>query len=161
MRILRGVVLGVAAGGLLVVGVAVVARFHDGPLGPFPGGKLSGTPVPDPSPDWSAALAGISHLELEVNPAMPRSVTTSFVVHDGVLYVPSLFAARKKWPREALADSRVVVRAGGKLYPRRAIRVTDPAELRTVMRAFDPKADPNADLGALTTWYFRLDPPSA
>src|SRR5690349_20291360 len=130
MRILRWV--GIAVG--LIAAVGVVARFHDGPLGPFPGGRLSGTPVTDASPDWSAVLKGASHLELEVNPASPRSVTTSFAVQGGVLYVPSLFAARKEWPQQVLADGRVVLRVDGKLYRRRAVRVTEPAELRDVMR---------------------------
>ncbi len=157
MRILRGLLLAV----VVVAGIAVLARFHDGPLGPFPGGRLSGARVDDPSPNWAAVLTGVTHLELEVNPAAPRSVTTSFVVHDGVLYVPSLFAARKQWPRQILADGRVVVRVDRKLYPRRAVRVTDPAELRTVIHAFG-RDDSEADEGtAQSTWYFRMDPPGA
>src|SRR5712671_5726799 len=95
MRIARSLLLGFVGLVALIGIVAVLARFHDGPLGPFPGGKLSGTRVADP-PRWSAALAGVSRLELEVNPSHPRSVTTSYMLHDDVLYVPSMMAARKR-----------------------------------------------------------------
>lgn len=153
MRVARSLLLGFV-GLIALAGVgALAARFHDGPLGPFPGGKLSGTVVTDP-PRWSAILAGVSRLELEVNPSHPRSITTSYLLHDDALYVPSVMAARKSWPQQVLADDRVVLRIGGKLYERRAVRVTDPAELRAVTGA----SDPDVPVDALSTWYFRIDP---
>jgi len=42
---LRRLTIGLVVTMALVVALAVVARFSDGPLGPFPGGKLSGVRV--------------------------------------------------------------------------------------------------------------------
>ena len=158
MRVARWLLFG-TLGVVAVVGtLAIAARFMDGPLGPFPGGKLHGTVVTEPVRDWSALLAGVDHLELEVNPTRPRSVTTSYILSDGKLYVPSLFAARKRWPHEVVADGRVVVRIKGTLYERAAVRVTDPAEIRPLMRAHDGAAPADTDVHELSTWYFRMDP---
>jgi hypothetical protein len=85
-------------------------------------------------------------------------VTTSYLLHDGTLYVPSMFAARKSWPQQVLADGRVVLRIGGKLYEGRAVRVTDPAEVDPLVRSFDQSAAPASDPTTLSTWYFRIDP---
>ena len=92
-----------------------------------------------------------------MNPASPRSLTTSYILHDGVLYVPSMFAARKTWPQEVLADGRVVLRVAGKLYEQRAVRVTDPAEIRPLVRGRDASG-PDVDPSTLSTWYFRIEP---
>ena len=45
---LRRLILGVLGVAALVAALAVVARFSDGPIGPFPGGKLSGVRVTEP-----------------------------------------------------------------------------------------------------------------
>ena len=53
MRILRWLGLALVALPAVVVGVGVIARFSDGPIGPFPGGKLhSGTLVTEANVDW-------------------------------------------------------------------------------------------------------------
>jgi hypothetical protein len=153
-RALIGLLLVVAA----VAVLAAVARFHDGPLGPFPGGPMTGETVREPVTDWAPVLAGTSRLELEVNPTAPRSVTTTYILHDGALYVPSVLAARKHWPAEVMTDGRVVVRVHGRLYERRAVRVTDPTEIRSLAREWDPKTPDDLDVGTLSTWYFRLEP---
>jgi hypothetical protein len=157
VRLVRRLLLGAVVLMALVAGALVLARFSDGPIGPLPGGKLHGPVAREPVTDWSPVVAGAGHLELEVDPAHPRSITTSYIVHDGKLYVPSMFAAHKRWPQHVLADDRVVLRIGGKLYERRAVRVTDPAELRPLVRAHDGATD-GADPRALSTWYFRIDP---
>jgi len=153
-RALIGLLMVVAA----AAGLAVAARFHDGPLGPFPGGPMSGEIVREPVTDWSSVLAGTSRLELQVDPAHPRSLTTTYILHDGALYVPSVLAAHKTWPAHVMADGRVVVRVHGRLYERRAVRVTDPAEIRALAREWDPKTPDDLDVGTLSTWYFRLEP---
>ena len=155
MRVLRWLLLGFVALVVVIAVIAALARYSDGPIGPFPGGKLSGVRASEPVADWAPLLAGVpSRLEVEVNPAHPRSVTTSYFLHDGTLYVPSMFAARKTWPKEAMANDRVVLRIGGKLYERRAILVTDPSELRPLVRSFDSGAQDAGDATALSTGTF-------
>ena len=122
-----------------LVALAVGARFHDGPIGPFPGGGLvAGEPVAAPVTDWTFA-APISTLELEVAPDHPRSVTTWFLVIDGILYVPSGGAARKTWPSQVEQDGRVRVRLDGKIYELQATRVSDSVLAKRLSEAVSAK----------------------
>jgi hypothetical protein len=162
-RLARWLAIWLGAGVLLLVVVAFAAHFHDGPLGPFPGGAMTGELVEAPVADWSAVLPAnpdlSQRIELQVDTEAPRALTTSYIVRDGKLYVFALLAARKTWPAIAVADERVFVRAGGKLYPLRAVRVTDPSELGPLalqLEEIEPGATANAD--ALPTWYFRMEP---
>ncbi|MCC6641097.1 MAG: hypothetical protein IT386_08045 [Deltaproteobacteria bacterium] len=150
--------LGLAAIALLVV----LARFHDGPIGPIPGGPFRETAVqtlPDATQAGSAKT-----VEIEVGQPEPRSRTTWIVEHDGVLYVPAGFAARKEWPAQAVADGRLRLRVGGTVYSARATRVTDPALLSVLLektaKKYDISGDPQGEM-AQSTWFFRLDPPGA
>ena len=163
LRLARWLVVWLGAGVLLLVVIGTAARYHDGPLGPFPGGAMTGEIVEAAVADWSAVLPANpdlrEHIEVQVSPDDPRSVTTSYAVRDGVLYVFALLGARKTWPALALADDRVVVRFGAKLYPLRAVRVNDPAELAPLaeqLGELEPGAIAAAD--ALPTWYFRMEP---
>ncbi len=111
--------------GVALFGVAFAARWHDGPIGPFPGGSLvAGEVVSTPVTDWSFA-APLQTLELEVNPDQPRAITTWFLIVDGVLYVPSGDGASKTWTHQVVQDGRVRARIDGKIYELQATRVTD------------------------------------
>ena len=142
-RLARWLAIWLAAGLLLLVLIAFAARWHDGPLGPFPGGAMTGELVAAPVADWSTVLPANEDLsqriELQVDTHAPRAITTAYTVHDGKLYIHALLAARKTWPTIALADGRAFVRAGGKLYPLQAVRVTDPAELAPLAEQLRPR----------------------
>ena len=162
-RLARWLAIWLAAGVLLLVVIAFAARWHDGPLGPFPGGAMTGELVAAPVADWGTLLPGNTdmgrRIEVQVSPDAPRAVTTGYIVRDGKLYVPALLAARKTWPALALADDRVVVRIAGKLYPLRAVRVTDPAELAPLALALEEIEPGTAvDVDTLPTWFFRMEP---
>jgi len=159
-RVLRWVLI--AFGGVLLAigGLRLVAIASGGPLGPIPGGALSGeSATGDPPLD---ALGAARQIELQVDPASPRSMTTWVLVHDGHVYVPAAFAETKTWPGLAASDGRVVLRLGGQLWDRRAVRMTDAAMLSTLIGELATKYgfDP-ADAGTDKTWVFRLDPPAA
>ena len=143
---------------LLAVCVVFAARFADGPLGPLPGGPMSGERVSEPVTDWSFMVERDT-VELEVNPGAPRSITTWVVGHEGQPYLPSGFGARKTWTAQLLADRHAVLRVDGKLYEQQAVRVTDEAlleELRAVLIAkYD--LDPEGNFSGPDTWFFRLD----
>ena len=148
----------------VLVVVAGVARLHDGPLGPFPGGPLeSGELVREPITDWRFA-ADISEIELQlVDP--PRSRTTWVLVREDQLYVPCAWpeSFSKQWPHQAMRDGRVVLRIADRRYELQAVRVTD-AEVHAELTAlgakkygYEPPEEP--DLEGL--WFFRMDPRSA
>lgn len=157
MRVIRKLLVFASAMALAVGVVAAAARFSDGPVGPFPGGALSGAVDPDPSPNWRAAG---STIELEIRPADPWSLRTYAIPYGRDLYLPSFQAERRRWVPVALADPRVRVRLENRLYERRLERVDDPAtrarliELMAQLHGWDPDGIAGRD----TTWYFRLAP---
>ena len=157
MRVIRKLLVLVGAAALAAALVAVAARFSDGPIGPFPGGALSGTVDPDPSPDWHAVGTTV---ELEIRPEDPWSLRTYAIPYGRELYVPSFQAERRRWVPVALADPRVRVRVADRLYERRLERVDDPTtrarlvELMAQLHGWDPDGIAGRD----TTWYFRLAP---
>jgi len=160
-RIGRRIGIGLGAVAALAFGVAVVARFSDGPIGPFPGGRLAaGERVAAPPADWSFA-AEMRTIELEANPEAPRSRTTWVAVVDGVLYVPCGLPDLKTWPHEVLHDGRVVLRIDGRRYERQAVRETDPARLRRlgaeVLRKYGA-GDAETAVAGEKVWFFRMDP---
>jgi len=140
----------------IVLLVVLVRRFSDGPLGPLPGGRLSGELAEALTIQLDHPTGGL--IELQVNPESPRSLTVWGLPHRDELYVPSVFAERKSWPSEVLEDPRVIVRWKGKLYPRRAVRVRDAellADLHQAIAAANTNSSPDR-LAAPSTWYFRL-----
>jgi hypothetical protein len=159
--LLRGIAKVILAGLALLVGVAVVARFHDGPISIFPGGPFRSGERVVAEPDWAFAR-DIPEVELQlVDP--PRSRIVWLVVHDGLPYVACGFLdvpLWKQWPYEVLEDDRVVLRIDGRLYERKAVKVTDPAEYAAVAtlaaekygQVAEPPASPDA------VWFFRLEP---
>jgi hypothetical protein len=159
LAILKWLGLGVLAVLVLALGVVFAARFGDGPLGPLPGGPMSGERVTEPVTSWGF-VARRDTVELEFNPEAPRSITTWVVSHEGQAYIPAGFASHKIWPAQVVADGRVVLRVDGKLYERRAVRVTDAALLDELRRKLAPKydLDPNGSVTGPDTWFFSLDP---
>lgn len=154
MRVIRNLLVLAAAGGLAMAAVTVAARFSDGPIGPFPGGALSGTVDVDRHPDWRAVG---STVELEIRPDDPWSLRTYAIPYERELYVPSFQAERRRWVAVALADPRVRVRLGDRLFERRLERVTDPATLARLVELMAQLHDwaPGGIAGRDTTWYFR------
>lgn len=131
----------------------------DGPLGPIPGGELSGSVDPNRNPDWSNLEKVI---ELEIRPSQPWSLSVWNVVIDGELYVPSAAGARRRWTAVALADPLVRIRTNGRIYERRIERVMDPTLQQRIGRAVAERYSARAPQSAEedTTWYFHLAPRS-
>ena len=157
LRVLIWLVLVLVAAG---AGVALAARFHDGPIALFPGGPLkSGELVEDPNVDWSFA-APIREMELESD---GRSRTTWLLVDGGQLYVPASvkFPPFKNWHRRALQDPRATVRIGGKRYRRKLRRVWDPEQRRKLLEIAAKKYPVPPATGPDDIWLFRLAPPRA
>ena len=159
LRVLKWLGIGILGIAVLAACLVFAARFGDGPLGPLPGGPMSGERVTEPVTDWGF-VAERDTVELEVNPDWPRSITTWVLADGGRAYIPAGFAARKTWPAQVAGDGRVVLRVDGKLYERQAVRVTDEGlveELRALLiRKYD--LDPEGNFASPATWFFRLDP---
>jgi len=127
--IFRLIVALVVVGALTVLG----ARFHDGPLGPLPGGSFaSGSFVTAPVADWSFA-ADVPEIEMQLD-SQSKSRTTWILVHEGRAYIPcsTHFPPGKTWHTSALTDGRATLRIAGKRYPVTLQKIDDPAVLSGV-----------------------------
>jgi hypothetical protein len=138
--------------------VAVVAALAcTGPVGPFPDGPLAGEVVSGPVTDWPFAQERI--LELETNSDDPYSVNVHFVADGPLLWVATVLGDSSGWGARISADGRVRVREGRRVWERRAVRVTDAAEIARVAALYREKyvltPEISDDEGTLV---FRLDP---
>ena len=156
LRWLLRIVIGVIA---LVALLFAAARFHDGPLGPIPGGALEAGPeVAEPVADWSFAK-DVKEIELQLA-SQGSSRTTWVIVHEGQAYVPcSLgFPPGKRWHQQAVVDGRAVLRIDGKRYPVTLTKLDDAAteQLTPILRSEVSRKygePPPTDAGV---WVFRV-----
>jgi hypothetical protein len=125
----------------IVASIALVyfgARFHDGPLGPIPGGPLSaGEAVSQPITDWTFAKE-TGEIELQLA-SQRQSRTVWFFVIDGKGYVPcSLgYPPGKAWHKQAVVNGAATLRIDGKRYPVTLTKVDDAIaqQMRETVRA--------------------------
>lgn len=133
MKVLRLVVRLAMILVAFAAGATLIARLHDGPLGPLPGGALaSGVVVAEPVADWSFA-ATIPEIEMQLD-SQAVSRTVWIIAHDGKAYVPAAvsYPPGKTWHEVALKDGRGVLRIDGKRYPVTLRKVEDPAVIEAV-----------------------------
>lgn len=131
----------------------------DGPVGPFPGGRLRGEDAPC-TEDWSR-FETEREVELEVSPDAPRSVRIWNVVLAGQLYVPGDFLTpAKRWPHQVVADARVRIRIAGELFRCEARRISDPALIDALRGEAARKyaLEPDGWAARSEIWWFALEP---
>jgi hypothetical protein len=118
MTVLRWLVRIVVAFVALVALAYFGARFHDGPLGPIPGGPLeAGEAVSEPVSDWSFAKE-TGEIELQLD-SQQQSRTVWFFVLEGKAYVPCSLSTPpgKTWHKQAVMNGSATLRIDGKRYP--------------------------------------------
>ena len=136
-----------------------------------PGLWLSGEVVKGPVSDWSFTDP-INEIFVETRTwyGIPHSVTVTCVGIGDELYVPSVYRGRgefpseRHWNRNVVRDPRVRLKIDGKIYERKAVLVTDPAEWQAVLDAFVRKSPFWKDLASKPEserpklYYLRMDP---
>jgi hypothetical protein len=139
--------------GWLALGVLLAC----GPVGPLPGGRLSGTPTAPPA-DWSAVdTAG--NVQLETRPEDPYSVNIWGVGVGRQYFVASGEGGESRWAQHIGADPRVRLRIGDALYELRASRIEEEAEIERAIEALERKYDAEIDAERRARgWLFRLEP---
>jgi hypothetical protein len=137
MAVLRWVVR-IAAGLVALVGLVFLgARFHDGPLGPIPGGALaSGEVVAEPVSDWSFAK-DVAEVELQLD-SEAGSRTVWILVQDG----------------------RATLRIEGRRYPVVLAKTDDPALGQALRQEVDRKYG-RVPPGESGVWIFQVTSPGA
>jgi hypothetical protein len=147
----------------LAIAVAVAC----GPIGPVPGGRLSGEVGAVDVRDWSSS-SGTETAQIETRPTDPHSVNTWFVAIGKDLYVPTSMIlgpvdpTERGWVGHVQQDPRVRIRLDGVVYERTATRVSEPAELAAARSALEEKyeLDPADRDPERQVWIFRMDPRS-
>lgn len=146
--------------------VLIVALTACGPIGPFPGGALSGEPGAANHGDWAFARE-TETAQLETRPADPHSVNVWFANVESRVYVPTSMILGKKnptarsWVNHVTADPRVRIRIEGRVFEREAVRVADEDEFEAARAALEEKYDLDERDPERTIWIYRLDPRSA
>ncbi len=131
-----------------------------GPVGPIPGGELSGERVTQPVTDWSFSDE-FKNIQVETALDDPYSVTLWCATNHGQLYIAAARGTESTWAQNLLDDPRARLRIDGKLYDREAVKVTDAEEADAVLRMFVAKYDfdmPSEEERA-RGMLFRMDAP--
>ncbi len=152
LKILAGFV-GVIA--VLIAGVFIAARFHDGPLGLVPGGALvAGEIVAAPVGDWK--FADVDTIEMQLD-GESTSRTTWILVNEGRAFIPASlsFPPGKRWHKTADANGAAWLRIGGQRYAVTLTRVPDEALRAQLIAAVGAKygGGPPGDGGV---WFFEI-----
>ena len=157
MRILRGLLYLILLIALGIGGVAIGARFNDGPIAIFPGGPLiAGETIDAPIDDWSFA-ADIEEIEMQLM-AQETSRITWIVVHETKAYLPvSLgFPPGKTWHKVADENGAAIIRIDGKKYPVSLSRVMDEGHASQIDGSLSKKYPPLPGGEGSERWYFEV-----
>jgi hypothetical protein len=120
-----------------------------------PGGWLLGTEVSEPVADW--AFANEAPLcQVEVRSWHPHSVNLNCMSAQGALYLSCAQCDGKYWSTIALGNPDGRMRIGGKVYPVRLQRVTDPKVLDNAWQARAAKTGRAAGPRSADWWSFRV-----
>jgi hypothetical protein len=130
----------------LVLALVVLRATGFGPIGNtpgpgnYPGLWLSGNVVTTPVTDWSfVSQYKTDKLQTRTWYMIPHSVTTGYVLHNGQLYITSMFQAGvpfpqgKAWVNNVMRDPHVRLKFGDNLYDCTLSHVTDPNERAAVL----------------------------
>ncbi len=106
------------------------------------------------------ALKG-DEIQLQIPADPPYTITTHAFVIDGALYVGADFVFPfKRWVHIVQEDPEVLVRVGGRLFRRRAVRIQDPDESRRILEEVSRQRGVDPDDWLTEVWFFRMDAPS-
>lgn len=142
---------------ILVIAIllAVAYTFRRDPIGPLAGKALTGERMTQTPDDWG--FSGERQLAVEVRPEDPHSVTTTGFMLDGALHIPAMNGSEKDWPSIAVADPRVHVKIGERVYPGLATRVTEEKQFEAIL-ASAAKKYPRFEDRPPDLWIFRIEP---
>lgn len=139
---------------LAAAGLALVSACN-GPLGPIPGGRISGSDAAVPA-GWTG-LGDSGLAEIETNPSDPYSVTIAYTIVDGQLYA-NAGGKESRWAKNTVENPEVRLKIDGKIYDVRAIRVEDPAEIASFGKAWTRDLFRRDPTQFDELWLFRLVP---
>ena len=146
-----------------ILGTLALALACGGPVGPLPGGQLSGDEHPYPTAGFGFAAAE-ERVAVEVGGNSPHSVHTWAVVLEDTLFVPAdFFNPGKRWPQLALDDPLARIRVAGEVYVCRLVRIDDVDLTKRLRIATAEKyeIEPDSWAASIEVWWFRVEPRQA
>jgi len=158
-RIVKGLVILLVVLVVAIAALFVGARFHDGPLGPIPGGSLkAGELVSQPPADWTFAQE-VQEIEMQLA-YESTSRTTWVLVKDGVAYIPCSLTQPpgKTWYKKADQNGQAIVRIAGKRYPVTLTRVQDEPTRTALGQVAVGKYPSAARVSSGGAWFFKIEP---
>ncbi len=106
-------------------------------------------------------IEGDEEIQMQIPGDPPYSITTHAFMIDGALYVGADFVFPfKRWVYIVQEDPEVLVRIGGRLFRRRAVRIQDPDESRRILEEVSRQRGVDPDDWLTDVWFFRMDAPS-
>jgi hypothetical protein len=126
------------------------------PMGPLPGGQLSGSVVPVPA-NW-AASGEVEIMQIETRPESPYSINIWAVDFGTSIYIASGSGAQTEWVDHLQENPAIRLRIDDKLYELVATKVTDIAELEGLHARYIEKYEYQTDVAPEDAWVYRLDP---
>ena len=140
---------------LSITTLSLVMAACEGPWIFASGGELSG-PVTEAPAIW-AFEEGYGFAELETRPEDPYSVNIAYVQLDGQLYVYA-GNTRTNWVEHIYDNPLVRIRINETIYPTRAVRVDDAAELNRFASEWTSRSMFQRDpLQFDEVWLYRLE----
>ena len=149
-----------------VVTAAIKQRFEDGPNRVFAGGPLvSGTLYEGEEPDWTF-VNQIPTVELQLLEP-PQSRRIWIAEAGGRLFVWSGYMNSlagklwKRWPAQAEANGKAIIRINGKLYERHLRRITQDPVFAQLSETVSRKYPSRLTIGAIEredVWIFEAEP---
>lgn len=142
---------------LLFVGY-IAYQFRTDPIGIVSGRALSGEEVAYPA-NWDFT-DDHQLIAVESRIGNPHSVTVICWLADGKLHIPARDGASKDWPSYVMADSRVRIKVGDKVYPASLTKIADddvPGLIAQGASKYPRFAEAPADALA-GTWVFEVGP---
>ncbi len=129
-----------------------------GPMGPFPGGRLSGDVATGPPANWSFADEEMT-VQLETRPSAPYSVNLWGVSFGDRFYLASGRGGEATWIEHIAEDPNVRLRVGRTIYELRAVRVSNETHSERFLEALKRKYDWEPSVRERDrAWLFCLDP---
>ena len=139
---------------VMILGLAILAACE--PMGPLPGGQLSGTVEAFPS-DWSSS-SDMEIVQIETRSDSPYSINIWAVDVGDSIYIASGTGPKTEWVSHLEENPEIRLRLENKIYELVVVKVTDPAELDGVQARYVEKYDYQSDVALKDSWVYRLDP---
>jgi hypothetical protein len=139
---------------VMILSLAILAACE--PMGPLPGGQLSG--VVEALPENWASSSEMEVVQIETRSDSPYSINIWAVDFGDSIYIASGSGPKTEWVSHLEENPEIRLRLENNIYELVVVKVTDSAELVGVHARYVEKYDLQSDVTPQDAWVYRLDP---